>query len=148
MIYFHFYFYRVLGIRLKGITKLTCQNMSWLMMMLMESAAYCVTGLFILLFSANFKYCVLTKLYAYNWIDFWYNSSAAGDWVNCGICGEWAHFGCDRRQGLGAFKVSYNPHQHSSLIKLVNNFFFIQETDEILLLSCGRQLFGEIKCTT
>ncbi|XVE53795.1 hypothetical protein DITRI_Ditri03aG0030800 [Diplodiscus trichospermus] len=31
-------------------------------------------------------------------------SSAAGDWVNCGICGEWAHFGCDRRQGLGAFK--------------------------------------------
>jgi len=33
------------------------------------------------------------------------NSSAAGDWVNCGICGEWAHFGCDRRQGLGAFKV-------------------------------------------
>lgn len=34
-------------------------------------------------------------------------SSAAGDWVNCGICGEWAHFGCDRRQGLGAFKVWY-----------------------------------------
>jgi len=34
------------------------------------------------------------------------SSSAAGDWVNCGICGEWAHFGCDRRQGLGAFKVS------------------------------------------
>jgi len=34
-----------------------------------------------------------------------FNSSAAGDWVNCGICGEWAHFGCDRRQGLGAFKV-------------------------------------------
>ncbi|KAJ8767421.1 hypothetical protein K2173_017465 [Erythroxylum novogranatense] len=32
------------------------------------------------------------------------NSSAAGDWVNCGNCGEWAHFGCDRRQGLGAFK--------------------------------------------
>ncbi|KAK4774627.1 hypothetical protein SAY86_009562 [Trapa natans] len=32
------------------------------------------------------------------------NSSAPGDWVNCGICGEWAHFGCDRRQGLGAFK--------------------------------------------
>ncbi|TMW90035.1 hypothetical protein EJD97_016275 [Solanum chilense] len=32
------------------------------------------------------------------------NSSAAGDWVNCGICGEWAHFGCDRRPGLGAFK--------------------------------------------
>ncbi|KAE8712523.1 AT-rich interactive domain-containing protein 4 [Hibiscus syriacus] len=24
--------------------------------------------------------------------------------VNCGVCGEWAHFGCDRRQGLGAFK--------------------------------------------
>lgn len=34
-------------------------------------------------------------------------SSAAGDWVNCGICGEWAHFGCDRRQGLGAFKVTF-----------------------------------------
>ncbi|XP_057535676.1 AT-rich interactive domain-containing protein 4-like [Amaranthus tricolor] len=32
------------------------------------------------------------------------HSSAAGDWVNCGICKEWAHFGCDRRQGLGAFK--------------------------------------------
>ncbi|KAF3968900.1 hypothetical protein CMV_007262 [Castanea mollissima] len=32
------------------------------------------------------------------------HSSAAGHWVNCGICGEWAHFGCDRRQGLGAFK--------------------------------------------
>nr|KYP39337.1 hypothetical protein KK1_039364 [Cajanus cajan] len=32
------------------------------------------------------------------------HSSAAGDWVNCGACGEWAHFGCDRRQGLGAFK--------------------------------------------
>lgn len=25
--------------------------------------------------------------------------------MNCGICGKWAHFGCDRRQGLGAFKV-------------------------------------------
>lgn len=36
------------------------------------------------------------------------SSSAAGDWVNCGLCGEWAHFGCDRRQGLGAFKVSIN----------------------------------------
>lgn len=35
------------------------------------------------------------------------SSSAAGDWVNCGICGEWAHFGCDRRQGLGAFKVTF-----------------------------------------
>ncbi|KAF6146671.1 hypothetical protein GIB67_008957 [Kingdonia uniflora] len=33
-----------------------------------------------------------------------FRSSAAGDWVNCGVCGEWAHFGCDRRQGLGAFK--------------------------------------------
>ncbi|CAN8268359.1 unnamed protein product [Cochlearia groenlandica] len=31
-------------------------------------------------------------------------SSTAGDWVNCGSCGEWAHFGCDRRPGLGAFK--------------------------------------------
>ncbi|KAK6118737.1 hypothetical protein DH2020_047542 [Rehmannia glutinosa] len=30
--------------------------------------------------------------------------SAPGDWVNCGLCGEWAHFGCDRRPGLGAFK--------------------------------------------
>jgi hypothetical protein len=26
--------------------------------------------------------------------------------VNCGLCGEWAHFGCDRRQGLGTFKVN------------------------------------------
>lgn len=32
------------------------------------------------------------------------HSSAAGDWVNCGICGEWAHYGCDKRNGLGAFK--------------------------------------------
>ncbi|KAI4386909.1 hypothetical protein MLD38_004786 [Melastoma candidum] len=32
------------------------------------------------------------------------HSGAPGDWVNCGTCGEWAHFGCDRRQGLGAFK--------------------------------------------
>lgn len=32
------------------------------------------------------------------------HSSAAGDWVNCGICGEWAHYGCDKRHGLGAFK--------------------------------------------
>ncbi|XP_039814533.1 AT-rich interactive domain-containing protein 4-like isoform X3 [Panicum virgatum] len=32
------------------------------------------------------------------------HSSALGDWVNCGLCGEWAHFGCDRRQGLGTFK--------------------------------------------
>ncbi|CAA6658708.1 unnamed protein product [Spirodela intermedia] len=32
------------------------------------------------------------------------HSSEAGDWVNCGLCGEWAHFGCDKRQGLGAFK--------------------------------------------
>eukprot|EP00250_Pteridium_aquilinum_P020516 c24844_g1_i1 orf=698-3193(-) len=32
------------------------------------------------------------------------HSSAAGDWVNCGVCGEWAHYGCDKRNGLGAFK--------------------------------------------
>ncbi|KAJ7524785.1 hypothetical protein O6H91_17G021500 [Diphasiastrum complanatum] len=32
------------------------------------------------------------------------HSSAEGDWVNCGMCGEWAHFGCDRRMGLGSFK--------------------------------------------
>ena len=32
-------------------------------------------------------------------------SGAEGDWVNCGSCGEWAHFGCDQRSGLGAFKV-------------------------------------------
>ncbi|KAG6554644.1 hypothetical protein Mapa_003662 [Marchantia paleacea] len=32
------------------------------------------------------------------------HSGAAGDWVNCGICGEWAHFGCDKRTGLGTFK--------------------------------------------
>lgn len=45
-----------------------------------------------------------------------FNSSAAGDWVNCGICGEWAHFGCDRRQGLGAFKVLH-LHHHLQLYK-------------------------------
>lgn len=27
-----------------------------------------------------------------------------GDWVNCGTCQEWAHFQCDQREGLGAFK--------------------------------------------
>lgn len=32
------------------------------------------------------------------------HSGSEGDWVNCGICGEWAHFGCDQRSGLGAFK--------------------------------------------
>ncbi|KAJ7552209.1 hypothetical protein O6H91_06G046200 [Diphasiastrum complanatum] len=32
------------------------------------------------------------------------HSGAEGDWVNCGMCGEWAHFGCDRRMGLGSFK--------------------------------------------
>lgn len=32
------------------------------------------------------------------------HSTAPGDWVNCGLCGDWAHFGCDKRQGLGAFK--------------------------------------------
>ncbi|CAD6245324.1 unnamed protein product [Miscanthus lutarioriparius] len=32
-------------------------------------------------------------------------SSDLGDWVNCGVCGEWVHLGCDRRQGLGNFKV-------------------------------------------
>jgi hypothetical protein len=32
------------------------------------------------------------------------HSGAEGDWVNCGSCGEWAHFGCDQRSGLGAFK--------------------------------------------
>eukprot|EP01018_Ginkgo_biloba_P012967 Gb_05236 [translate_table: standard] len=31
-------------------------------------------------------------------------SGAEGDWVNCGFCRQWAHFGCDRRTGLGAFK--------------------------------------------
>jgi hypothetical protein len=31
-------------------------------------------------------------------------SGAEGDWVNCSICDEWAHFGCDQRSGLGAFK--------------------------------------------
>lgn len=44
-----------------------------------------------------------------------FNSSAAGDWVNCGICGEWAHFGCDRRQGLGAFKVSSSSYYISAI---------------------------------
>lgn len=32
------------------------------------------------------------------------HSGAEGDWVNCGSCSEWAHFGCDQRTGLGAFK--------------------------------------------
>lgn len=32
------------------------------------------------------------------------HSGSEGDWVNCGSCGEWAHFGCDHRLGLGAFK--------------------------------------------
>ncbi|KAI3684122.1 hypothetical protein L6452_33341 [Arctium lappa] len=32
------------------------------------------------------------------------HSNVGGDWVKCEVCGEWAHFGCDRRQGLGAFK--------------------------------------------
>lgn len=42
--------------------------------------------------------------------------------MNCGICGEWAHFGCDRRQGLGAFKVSYhnlNVREHLVVVKLI-----------------------------
>ena len=47
-------------------------------------------------------------LFTIVFLSCWLNSSAAGDWVNCGICGEWAHFGCDRRQGLGAFKVLRN----------------------------------------
>ncbi|OEL19626.1 AT-rich interactive domain-containing protein 4 [Dichanthelium oligosanthes] len=33
------------------------------------------------------------------------HSGDPGGWVNCGVCGEWAHFGCDKRQGLGTFKV-------------------------------------------
>lgn len=53
--------------------------------------------------AANLIFC---KCFSYNLCLF--NSSAAGDWVNCGICGEWAHFGCDRRQGLGAFKVLHH----------------------------------------
>lgn len=48
------------------------------------------------------KFCLIDH---YFYLSCWSNSSAAGDWVNCGVCGEWAHFGCDRRQGLGAFKV-------------------------------------------
>lgn len=51
------------------------------------------------------------------------SSSAAGDWVNCGICGEWAHFGCDRRQGLGAFKVR-NILKNQLLFECVQNCFF------------------------
>jgi len=72
----------------------------------MANAAYCVTGL---RFCLCLSMCVrlqrsvlLTIIYLSCCVN---NSSAAGDWVNCGMCGEWAHFGCDRRQGLGAFKV-------------------------------------------
>lgn len=31
-------------------------------------------------------------------------SGAEGDWVNCNMCRQWAHYGCDRRTGLSAFK--------------------------------------------
>ena len=34
--------------------------------------------------------------------------------MNCGLCGEWAHFGCDRRQGLGTFKVKKKKRNSSS----------------------------------
>ena len=49
-----------------------------------------------------------------------FHSSAAGDWVNCGMCGEWAHFGCDRRPGLGAFKVRHQI----SLVSWLWNWIF------------------------
>jgi hypothetical protein len=46
--------------------------------------------------------------------------------VNCGICGEWAHFGCDRRQGLGAFKVWHHHLQlyMKSIDFIKDSFFF------------------------
>ena len=76
----------------------------------MENAACCVTGLSLSLSLSH----ALVSLHIYRTVcstdtgEFLHgNSSAAGDWVNCGICGEWAHFGCDRRQGLGAFKVYF-----------------------------------------
>jgi hypothetical protein len=56
-------------------------------------------------FHAYLSKVAMFCLIDYNLPFCWGNSSAAGDWVNCGLCGEWAHFGCDRRQGLGAFKV-------------------------------------------
>ena len=52
----------------------------------------------------------LTPSFVYNY------SSAPGDWVNCGLCGEWAHFGCDRRQGLGTFKVKNLVFDATSLV--------------------------------
>ena len=77
----------------------------------MENAACCVTGLSLsLMHLCTHAYTVSLHIYitvcSTDTGEFLCgNSSAAGDWVNCGICGEWAHFGCDRRQGLGAFKV-------------------------------------------
>lgn len=63
-----------------------------------------VTGpiLSAIMFALDFKFVTVkpNTIFVHN--NF---SSAPGDWVNCGLCGEWAHFGCDRRQGLGTFKV-------------------------------------------
>jgi hypothetical protein len=70
-------------------------------MMWMGNAAYFVTGLMRCSICASVPIGTIepdTSCYCDS-------SSAPGDWVNCGLCGEWAHFGCDRRQGLGTFKV-------------------------------------------
>lgn len=87
----------------------------------MESAAWCVTGLSLRLWSLFISIMwrwpssvLLTIIY----LSCRGNSSAAGDWVNCGVCGEWAHFGCDRRQGLGAFKVLLNFDLSECLVNL------------------------------
>lgn len=85
----------------------TSLSTSWPMTMLMESVAYCVTGItfsisLVLLCSITHNFLRYSCSQPSGLHD---NSGAAGDWVNCGTCGEWAHFGCDRRQGLGAFKV-------------------------------------------
>jgi hypothetical protein len=53
--------------------------------------------------------------------------------VNCGLCGEWAHFGCDRRQGLGTFKVKKSRISPCCIflksISLISRsaFFFFQD---------------------
>ena len=67
-------------------------------------------------------------------------SSAPGDWVNCGLCGEWAHFGCDRRQGLGAFKVLYS----FDSIKIFMRVYLLNVTELIFGLIVGLCKNGRI----
>jgi hypothetical protein len=70
-----------------------------------------VSILSVIMFSLDFKFVMrkLTPSFVH------YSSSAPRDWVNYGLCGEWAHFGCDRRQGLGTLKVKLvDPLTHTS----------------------------------